>query len=295
MKVLVIGATGYIGAAVAERLAGDGHEVVALVRDPAGSGLTGDVRRGDLREPESLIGAVTPDVDAVIHAASPTGDERVDVAAVRALISTGKPLVYTSGVWVLGRTGEPATEEAPVDPLPLVGYRPAVERIVLDGGGFVIRPGIVHGYGRGIPALLAAQAAEYGLGRYVHAGGPPPVWPTVHVADLADLYPLVLERARPGDLFHAVAEEGVPVSTIAEAAARAAGTPCARAVPWPVEQAAEVLGRPFADALALSQRVSGARARRELGWTPSRPGIVEDLAAGATEDALSEIGAGGTP
>ncbi|MGW5261387.1 NAD-dependent epimerase/dehydratase family protein [Microbispora sp. NPDC004025] len=275
MKVLLLGATGYIGSVLAERLAEHGHEVVALVRPKArDTAVPGEVRHGDIHEPETLRAAVTPDIDVVVHAANPVGDEAVDVAAIEALAGGGARLVYTSGVWVLGATTEAAGEDAPLNPITLSGYRPRVEGLVRDAGGVVVRPGIVYGRGGGIPGLLASPDGEDG--RYVHAGGPVPTWPTVHVDDLADLLVLAIEKAEPGSLFHAVTEEAVSVADVAAAAGRTG-----KAVPWPVDEASQALGRPFAEGLALSQVVSGDLARKVLGWQPSRPGIVDDVRSGS--------------
>jgi NAD(P)-dependent dehydrogenase (short-subunit alcohol dehydrogenase family) len=78
MNILLIGATGYIGSAVANHLTAAGHQVVGL--SPSG----GD-RTGDLKDPDSLTRAVTPDIDAVVNLAPPTGDASVDAAAMAAL------------------------------------------------------------------------------------------------------------------------------------------------------------------------------------------------------------------
>ncbi|MDX3105544.1 hypothetical protein [Nonomuraea angiospora] len=72
----------------------------------------------------------------------------------------------------------------------------------------------------------------------------------------------------------------MPVTAVAEAAARSAGVK-ETAEPWPIEEAAQELGEGFAQALAISQRVSATRTREALGWRPSRPGIVADLVEGS--------------
>ncbi|MER8041579.1 NAD-dependent epimerase/dehydratase family protein [Streptomyces sp. NPDC094032] len=284
MKVLVLGATGYIGSAVVERLAHAGHDVVRLAKDAGRFGPDVPVRLGDLTDPASLNAAVTDEIDAVLHIAAPTGEEPVDAEAVRSLLQplrgTGRAFVYTSGVWVLGATGDtPVDEEAATDAIGIVGYRPRIERQVLDAAddgvrAVVIRPGIVYGNGGGIPGLMIDWAREHGTGRYV--GAVDTRWPMVHVDDLAALYVLALTRAEEGTLLHGVAHEAVPVAALAAAADLSAGG-SGRAEPWPRELAAPVLGAPFAEALALSQVVSGRRAVDELGWQPHRPYPLTEL------------------
>ncbi|MFC4911895.1 NAD-dependent epimerase/dehydratase family protein [Actinomadura gamaensis] len=289
MRVLVIGATGYVGSALAERLADAGHEVVALAR-PGRTAVAGaaEVRTGDLADPAALTAAVTPDIDAVVHAGPPSGDAEADAAAIDALTAplrgTGRAFVYTSGVWVLGATGAATADEAsPTDPIPIVGYRPEIERRVLaaaeDGvRATVVRPGIVHGRGGGIPGMLVGWARADGAPRVV--ADPAVRWPMVHVDDLADLYAAVLADAPAGTVWHGVTEPAVPVGDLAGAAARAAGVTGEPSV-WPLEKAAAELGEPFAQALALDQSVSAGQARDRLGWRPSRPDAVTDLQAGS--------------
>ncbi|MFC0842671.1 SgcJ/EcaC family oxidoreductase [Streptomyces noboritoensis] len=283
MKVLLIGASGYIGSAVSAHLADAGHQVVALVRtDRPDAGH--EQRVGDLTDPASLTRAVTPDIDAIVHLAPPTGDAAVDAAAITALTDplrgTGRAFVYASGVWVLGATGPAAADEnAPVNPPPIVGYRPAIERQILDTAdagvrATVIRPGIVHGNGGGIPAILVGLARKHGTPMYV--GEEAVHWPMVHVDDLADLFVATVEKAPAGSLWHGVTESGVPVRDLAVAAGAAAGVD-GEPQPWPLEDARAQLGAPFADALALDQTVSGDAARESLGWLPRRAGAVADV------------------
>ncbi|MEU4509883.1 NAD-dependent epimerase/dehydratase family protein [Nonomuraea wenchangensis] len=282
MRVLVIGATGYIGAAVVERLIAGGHEVIAYVR-PSADGArrvpaAAGERYGDLSDPAALRAAVEPGVEVVVHAGQLTGDRETDLAVVGVPAAAGARMVYLSGVWVLGAI-DGGDEDSPARPIPLVAYRDEVERVVLGGGGSVVRPGVVHGRGSGIPALLRDLAAERGTGVYVSAGGTVPTWTFVHVDDLAELVAAVVERGGAA-VYHGVSEEAVPLTEVAEAAARAAGVKEV-AEPWPLEEAAEALGAGFAEALALGQRIGAARTRRELGWTPTRPGVVAELTEGS--------------
>jgi len=71
LRVLVTGATGYIGGRLAPRLAAAGHRVRVLVRSP--EKLTDvpwashvEIARGDLSDPESLSAAFA-DVDVVYY------------------------------------------------------------------------------------------------------------------------------------------------------------------------------------------------------------------------------------
>ncbi len=285
--VLILGASGYVGRAVAEHLRERGSRVVAVQRPGSASELPAgvEVRPGDLTDPASLTTAVTPDVDAVIHVANPTGDEAVDAAALDALLAplrgTGRAFVYTSGVWVLGATDDRVADETtPVNPIPLVAYRPRLERAVLDAAAdgvraIVLRPGVVYGRGGGIPAMFVGLAAQRDAGTYVGDGAR---WPMVHLDDLAELYGLVLDRAEPGALLHGVSEPAVDTRALAEVAATAAGVRGVSA--WPLAAAREVLGAAFADALALDQAVSAERTAAALGWAPTRL------------DPLTEIGTG---
>jgi nucleoside-diphosphate-sugar epimerase len=115
MKILVTGATGYIGAAVAQRLAGLGHEVTALARSDSaaaklrGAGLTPVA--GDFTDPASLV-APAANADAIVSTASigqvegspaAFAKDRDAVAAMTtALGRSGKPLIFTSGSAIFG-------------------------------------------------------------------------------------------------------------------------------------------------------------------------------------------------
>ncbi|MFD0277288.1 NAD-dependent epimerase/dehydratase family protein [Kitasatospora sp. NPDC127111] len=291
MKVLVLGSTGYIGSAVARRLTADGHQVVHLVKEAGRVAPELQSRVGDLADPSALRAAVTDDIDAVLHLATPTGDEAVDAAAVDALTErlhgTGRAFVYTSGVWVLGATGDTALDEdAATNPIAIVGYRPRIEQRVLalaedDVRAVVLRPGIVYGRDGGIPGLMTGWARELGTGRYV--GSATTRWPMVHVDDLAQLFVLALTKAETGSVLHGVAHEAVPVAALAAAADVAAGG-TGRAEPWPLARAAEAVGAPFAEALGLDQVVSGRRGVIELGWRPDRPHPLADLVDAAGGD-----------
>jgi nucleoside-diphosphate-sugar epimerase len=283
MRVFVTGATGYVGSAIADALRAAGHKVAGLARseDAArrleAAGHT--AVRGSLADGAVLADAARR-ADATIHAAATGASDQaeVDAAAVRALLDalagSGKSFLYTSGVWVLGSTGDAiADDDAPVNAAALVAWRPAVERMTIDAAargirGVVIRPGVVHGRGGGTPGGFVAQGRKKGVVRYVGDGTQR--WPMVHVDDLAGLYLLALD-APAGTVLNA-AGPSIPAREVAGAAAAAAG---ATAEAWPLDEARARLGA-YADAVALDQQVS-ADGARALGWQPSRPSVIDEL------------------
>ncbi|HWG90497.1 MAG TPA: NAD-dependent epimerase/dehydratase family protein [Candidatus Thermoplasmatota archaeon] len=291
LKVLLTGATGYIGSAVAAALARNGHTVLALSRSPdsdkrlAGKGY--EVVRGDIREPKA-VAELAASADAVVHAATTNDAEgaAVDTTLLQTLLArlegTQKPLVYTSGVWSFGNTGEAIPDEdSPAMPLPLVAWRIPVEDAVRASAkrgvrGVVVRPGIVYGEAGGIPAMLAKEARETGTVRVVNTGRQE--WSCVYVHDLADLYVRAL-TAPAGSVLHGVSGPYYAVRDLAVAASIGQGKG-GKVQEWPLEEARKAFGG-FGDALALHERVSAAKTRRLTGWSPTGPSILEELLLGS--------------
>jgi len=292
MEIFLTGATGYIGSAVREALQKAGHKVTGLARtaEKAKQLESRGARAslGDLLEPETLM-APARAAGGVIHTAN-TNDAnsaKADRAGVRAILNalegTGKPFIYTSGVWVLGSTGDKiADEQAPLNPATLVAQRPAVEQEVLGYQGrgvrtIVIRPALVYGRGGSIPKMLVQSARESGATRYV--GGGQNRWPFVDVDDLAELYVLALERAAAGSLYHAAHGPSYRVLEVAEAASMGGGAN-GRTQAVPLDEARKTIGA-FADALILDQQVSGEKAKKELAWSPRAASVLDDLKTGS--------------
>jgi len=289
LKIFLTGATGYIGGAIADAAIAAGHPLVGLARSDDAARKLSDkgitAHRGDLTSPATLAAAARS-AEAVIHTGT-TNDGALDREAVRAMLAavdgSGKPFIYTSGVWVLGDTrGRVVDETAQLNPLPKVAWRPGVEQMVLDAArqnvrSIVIRPGVVYGQGGGIPAELVQSARETGAARYVGTGENH--WPMIHLADLADLYLRALENAPAGTLLHAADDTRLRVKEIAEAASIGAGAG-GRTISWPLEDARKTLGA-YADALVLDQQVSAEKARVTLGWAPKEPSVIDDLKSGS--------------
>src|SRR5262245_2505642 len=163
MKIFLTGATGYVGSSILEASLRAGHNVTALVRDPEKAEHVtlrgGRPIVGELGKPAAFL-AAAEESDVIVHAAHDRSKQAVDVdrRAIETLLgAAGKRVdagraaafIYTSGVWVLGDTDGQANEDAPVNPTPLVAWRPAHEALVqsLSRGGqiriAIVRPGIV--------------------------------------------------------------------------------------------------------------------------------------------------------
>src|SRR6516225_3799764 len=190
MRIFLTGATGHVGGAVLDALVRAGHDVTALVRTNEKAKRV--AKRGahpvigNLAEPESFKGAADGQ-DGYVHTAfdySVNGGPAVDKLALETLIAAAmRPrtagsnvskerfIVYTSGVWILGKTPEPAAEDAPINPIAMASFRPAHEHLILDAASdqlrtIVVRPGLVYGGGDGIVGDIF-KSANNGLVRVI--------------------------------------------------------------------------------------------------------------------------------
>lgn len=284
-RIFVTGATGYIGSAVAARLARAGHEVFGLTRsrERARALSTLGVKPvfGDLAKPEDWTG-VLQNCDWAVHAAfdaehgAPEQDENaLDAFRTAALDGRLRKLIYTSDIWVHGPSAEVLDETAPLKPLELVQWRTAHEEIALDLSShevvtLVMRPGVVYGEHRGIFGDWFTEAHQEKTVTYPGDGSQH--WPTVHRDDVAEAYALALEEAETGGRYVLVDDSTHTVKELAEAAAKAAE---ATALPWPAEEVVKTLGL-FGKALLNDLQVTSAKARRELGWVPRHTSFVTD-------------------
>jgi dihydroflavonol-4-reductase len=317
--VLVTGATGFVGSAVARALLAHGRAVRVLVR--AGSdranlaGLDVEPVEGDLTDAASLARAVAG-CAAVLHVAAdyriwvpdPAAMLRANVEGTRALMlaclaaGVGR-VVHCSSVAALGLTGTgaPADETTPVDPAAIVGiYKQSkyqAEQVVL---------GLVRA--RGLDAVIVNPAAPVGprdikptpTGRMIAdaAGGRMPAYVdtglnVVHVDDVGRGHVLALERGRTGERYILGGENLGMRALLALVAHEAGRRPPAIRLPiaavWPVALACEALARfgvpPLVvrDHLRMARKkmfFSSAKAIAELGYAP-RP------AAEAVADAVA--------
>ena len=294
MRIFVTGATGFIGSAVIPELIGAGHQVVGFARsDRSADALAAagaEVQRGSLDDLDSLRRAAAAS-DGVIHLAFKhdlafSGDFQgaadADLQAIEtlgdALEGSNRPLVIASGV--LGTApGRLATEQD--KPGAEAGPRAASALATLNLASRGVRPSVlrlpptVHGEGdQGFVASLIGVARGKGVSGYVGDGSNR--WPAVHVLDAAKLFRLALEKAPAGSVLHGVADEGVPIRTIAEVIGKHLGLPVVSISP---ADADEHFGW-LASMVEVDSPASSARTRTLLGWQPTHPGLLEDLEQG---------------
>ena len=290
MKVALTGGTGFVGSHVMTELLAHGHEVTALVRDSAQAeavqarGATAAVV--DLYD-RPAVASRFDDADGAVHTASP-GDETsaaLDSAVVDAAIDafggTGGPYVHISGLWIYG-TNASISEDSPLDPPALVSWKEPIERRVLDAKdmrGIVIASSVAYGDGGGgVPGVLLGSPRD-DAGSLIMLGTGQQHWSTVHAADLAAFFRQVLEVGSARGRYVIGNGLNPTVADLTEAAAVAVGA--AGAAPGSDQEARSRLGDYFAEVLLLDQGMGASRARAELGWTPSRPGLVEEFREGS--------------
>jgi nucleoside-diphosphate-sugar epimerase len=290
MKVVLTGATGFIGSHVLADLYKHGHEVIAPVRDNAHADTV--AARGatpvvvDLYDRQAVT-AVLGDADGAIHTASPGDatsanlDSAVVDAVTGAFAGTGKPYLQISGLWIYGANPS-ITEESAFDAPPLVAWKEPIERRVLGTAGMrgvVIVSSVAYGDGGGgIPGLLLGSPRD-DAGHLIMLGTGQQHWSTVHAADLADFFRRALEDESAQGRY--VIGNGVnpTVAELTQAAAVAVGAP--GAIPGSDEEARARLGDYFAEVLLLDQGTDAARARAELGWHPSHPSLSDEFRHGS--------------
>jgi nucleoside-diphosphate-sugar epimerase len=287
MKVLVTGGSGYIGQATIRALQEHGHQAVAVVRSDAAArrveSLGAVAVRGGLTDAAVLRGAAE-DADAAIHLAQDRGPDTatVDLAAATAIQDGlgSRPYVHTGGLWVYGNTDQVVDETAPQSAPPITAWRADNEKRVLaraaEGGHPVlVMPGVVYGYGGGLIGEFLGKPASAGSAHYIDSGEN--CWAMVHVDDIAELYVAALSSPA-GSVYAGVDDTQSPtMRQIAEAVSIAAGRP-GTASSITMDQARQEFG-PLADAFALDQRLTAARARRELNWAPADRDILAELSA----------------
>ncbi|MFD3933206.1 NAD-dependent epimerase/dehydratase family protein [Streptomyces sp. NPDC058614] len=288
MQIFITGGSGYIGRSTIGALTGRGIAVTALARSEHAARVVSDLGAtpvaGSLTDTDVLREAARA-ADGVIHLgvdyAEGTAD--VDRAAAEALQdgAGSSPYVHTGGVWVYGDTDGVVDEDAPLSPPRITAWRLENEKRVLGRAAtgerpVVVMPGLVYGRSGGLAQSFFVEPGR-AAGAVPCIGDGSNHWAMVHVDDIAELYVLAL-NASAGSVYAGVGGQNLPLADITRALSHAAGCPD-RIESLTLAQAVQRMG-PIAEAFALDQQFSGARARRELGWTPTRLDALAELTQG---------------
>jgi nucleoside-diphosphate-sugar epimerase len=283
MKMLVTGASGFVGQAACSELTRRGHEVVALVRRP-GSEPPGTIARaGDLTDAPSLqaaLASVRP--ECVLHLAAEIASQRdvrkvqeVNVEGTRRLLEAcaldGAPRFVLASTVVTGDAGGALLE--PDKPLPVeTPYgrsKQEAEKLVLESGlhGVVVRPSHVYGPGGWYAEEFVKRLRQ--PGRFAVIGKGDNWWDVVRVEDVATALADAAERAPAGAIYHVVDDEPIKFYDFIALTARAMNTGPPRRVPvWLASLAG---GRNAVLAVVRSARSSNRRLKEELAWAPAYP------------------------
>jgi nucleoside-diphosphate-sugar epimerase len=297
VRLLVTGASGFLGRVVCDQLLERDHEVHALVRrqgsEPSGTAVVA----GDLTDAGSLIRAVESAApECVVHLAAEIASQRnpakiheVNVEGTRVLIAACETagvrrIVFTSTVVTGDAKGALLDEETQLPVETEYGRaKQEGERLLRESSleDVIIRPSHVYGPGGWFVEEFVNRLRQ--PGRFAVIGSGENWWDVVRVEDVASACADAAERAPAGALYHVVDDQPIHFYDFVALAATALGTGPPRRIPtWLARLAA---GADPVRAVTRSAKSSNARIKSELGWAPRFP-----TAQQGVPDAIARIG-----
>ena len=305
MKVLVTGATGFVGAAVARVLIQDGWEVRALARKGSERrnlrNLTVEVHEGDLADRASLEAALSG-CQALFHVAAdyrlgafdPRQLYETNVEGTRRILDASRSagverVVYTSSVATVGipTDGTAGNEDTPVGLADMIGHykrsKFLAEQVAREAAGsglpvVIVNPSTPIGPGDIKPTPTGRMVLDAASGRmpaYVDTG-----LNVVHVDDVARGHLLAFQHGRSGDRYIlggtdlSLREILVEIAQLVNRKPPRVRLPTAVVFPIAVvaEAFARITGRPgriTVEGVRMARKkmfFSSDKARRELGY-----------------------------
>ncbi|KAL6303959.1 NAD(P)-binding protein [Sparassis latifolia] len=285
MRVLILGASGFIGFPAAQAFVRAGHIVYGVTRSQekakqlAGEEIIPIV--AEVADRTKWLPLVAT-LDAVVDALGGSDLQKIcsdnfneTVAAARELRPAHAPklgYIYTSGTWVHGdnRT-DIITDTTPiVSSIELTSWRPAVEQVIATSSavnGLVIRPSLLYGRSGSLLALMFKSAYE---GKAKWFGTPGGRFSLIHQDDLATMFVLAAEKSSilGGTIFDAANDFSESVDEILQKLVQISGA-----------SGYEYLQptNPFQVALGTSSSLRPYLARSLLGWHPRKAGLIDHL------------------
>jgi farnesol dehydrogenase len=239
VRLLLTGATGFLGKRVATRLAADGHALRLLLRPgraTAGLPKDAEIVRGDVTDARAFAEAALG-CDAVLHMAAlvktwvphPREFDRVNVGglknALAAARQAGARLFYTSSFMAIGpTTREPADETRRH---PGIRYCNAYERTKAEADALaqaaaaagqdvvMLYPGVLYGEGELTDGnLVVRMVLDHIHGRFPGYVGPADrLWSFTFVDDVVAGHALALARGQAGERY-LLCGENLPVTDL---------------------------------------------------------------------------------
>jgi len=286
MKVIILGASGYIGLPLAQAFVRAGHIVYGQTRSastakklaaeeiiPIVSGPT------DTQSWKSLLATA----DVIINALGGNDIEAESATVLRDVTAFAKSerpthasklaFIYCSGTWVHGddRVNIVTDTTACTNPPALLAWRVDREQEIISSevlNGIVVRPGMLYGRSGSLFAPLFKSAYE---GKVVWYGRPRGRYAIIHQDDLADLVLKAAEKSYlvKGCIFDAVNNTSESVDDLLEKLVEISGAKGGYSYIEP--------SNPFHTALQTTSLIRPYLGRTLLGWEARKPSLVDGL------------------
>ncbi|KAF5566038.1 hypothetical protein FPHYL_3951 [Fusarium phyllophilum] len=311
-KVLIIGATGYLGSRLCNVLVNSGQHIVygiarneAKAKSLAVTEVTPVICPDPINKPEAYLDVIRNfNIDIVVDVSGANqesakfladvkavGQERLNKVKGAGLTHVPKlGFIYCSGTWVHGSSDKLVNDldivgpDATTPPAPLVAWRVAHENAVIAASDIldvaVLRPALIYGGESTIwtsfvlPILQASRNGSLDTIQIPLSFKSRPG--LVHVSDVATGFQKAIEKL---SLINSTSV--YPVFDLVTSQESISEIFTALASSWNFKGRCELVGPGndlFAEAMGTSLRGSSNRAKQLLGWAPTRlNGFVADM------------------
>ena len=293
MKVIVTGATGFVGRALTAEFESRGIETIA-VGGPNSASAAYSIDVGDGAQVRTL--EVEKDVDAVIHAAGITHRfgrvseaefRRVNVAGVENVANVAAPIgakhfLLLSSTLVYGRRKDtvPIAENNECHPFDIYGKSKldgeSAARKVCEAAGLdltIFRPAPIMG--EGSKGNFARLIRAIDRGRFIWVGKGDNLKSVVYVGDVARAAAAVLLKNRKGTEIFNIASDPVRMKDIVDTIAQRLGrkVPSLHLPPGPIQLASRMSGKlsRMLDTWLGDDVYSNKKLQDAYGFTPDTP------------------------